>query len=286
MHIDWRSASTAAASPASVEGHDGAVDVARRFAWPHGRYDVPRRTPARRATAREIRRSACDLVAFFEDDVFVSRFWHRWSAGRPHGRRRRRRGLPSSATGSVAGGVPARGPERAARIKIIGLRARLAVGTLGAVPGLVPASPSAEVPGYPSATPGSGSRTSNTASGRPSPTAGPGVWKMVASRADAGWERSRQRRGARPALQSGEGRDRAVPGELGAAAAGRGRAAAARRRRRGAAATAVGGRRATRSIPGTWWEFAVSLRDCWRRAPRRRTSSSTGTRGGARPSLL
>ena len=38
--------------------------------------------------------------------------------------------------------------------------------------------------------------------------------------------------------------------------------------------------------PGTWWEFAVSLRDCWRRVPRRRTSSSTTSRARARPSLL
>ena len=34
VHVDG------AASPASIVGHDDAVDVARRFAWPHGRYDV------------------------------------------------------------------------------------------------------------------------------------------------------------------------------------------------------------------------------------------------------
>ena len=81
MHIDLEVRVDGAASPASVEGHDGAVDVARRFAWPHGRYDVV----ARRANAGPTRHrfesytpQRCDLVAFFEDDVFVSRFWHRW----------------------------------------------------------------------------------------------------------------------------------------------------------------------------------------------------------------
>ena len=80
-HVDLEVHVDGAASPASVEGHDGAVDVARRFAWPHGRYDVV----ARRENAGPTRHrfesytpQRCEVVAFFEDDVVVSRFWHRW----------------------------------------------------------------------------------------------------------------------------------------------------------------------------------------------------------------
>ena len=75
VHVDG------AASPASIAGHDEAVEVARRFAWPHGRYDVVERRGNAGPTRHRFESYTpqhCELVAFFEDDVIVARLWHRW----------------------------------------------------------------------------------------------------------------------------------------------------------------------------------------------------------------
>jgi hypothetical protein len=75
VHVDG------AATPASMEGHAAAVEVARRFAWPHGRYEVVAREVNAGPTRHRFGAYApgtCELVAYFEDDVVVDRLWHRW----------------------------------------------------------------------------------------------------------------------------------------------------------------------------------------------------------------
>ena len=293
MHIDLEVRVDGAASPASVEGHDGAVDVARRFAWPHGRYDVVER----RANAGPTRHrfesytpQRCDLVAFFEDDVFVSRFWHRWL-----------RAADRTAGADVAGFTFQRhwlapgaylrearsGPHES---KIIGPFAHAwrsehweqFLDWFGGV-----RRPRSRA--TPSATPGSGSRTSNTASGRPSSTAGPGSMedgsRRRRRRTDPRWRTTT--RGPACTTKSAKGRDSAPFPErwaprLRAVVAPPRLDAAGEAPLRPPWAAALRGV----SIPGTWWEFAVSLRDCWRRVRRRRTSSSTTSRARARPSQL
>ena len=250
MHVDLEVRVDGAASPASVEGHDGA----RRRAASRGptAYDAARGGPtrARRATAsRAIRRSAATSSPSSRT-TSSSRASGTAGSARPTARPAPTSpGLPSSATGSRRGRTCARpgagrtnqkssAPSRTPGGRNIGSSSWTGSGGVRR-----PRSRAT-----PSATPGSGSRTSNTASGRPSSTAGPGSM-------EDGSRRRRRRMGA-PSRTTTRGpactrRRRAGLGavpEAGAAAAGRvapPRLDAAARRR----ATAVGGG-AAGSVPG------------------------------------